>query len=237
MTIYRIQYLSNLFLNKSPQSLKSVLKPCAPILALCGNIGVANCPSTRDFLQEVDETYERVLWIPGALEYATSDAVNPTTWREQADKYYKSIQTWELKNTTFCQKYELSLTNDLSILATPGWHVEFNISPEYKIYDFKKESKVKMSIYDFFDKVEDEKSWINKYLINKPSIKKILLTYSPMELKCIYGNIYVNLQGNNRLNIPRSFCGAVNPWIGINMYGSPAFRKDAFVEICTDKMK
>jgi hypothetical protein len=213
------------------------LKPCAPILALCGNIGVANCPSTRNFLQEADETYEKVLWIPGALEYATSDAVKPTTWREQSDKCYKSIENWNLKNTTFCQKYELSLTNSLSILATPGWHAEFDISPEYKIYDFKKVSKTKMNIYDFFDKVEDEKLWINKYIINKPNIKKILLTYSPTELKYMNSNMYVHLLGNNILNIPHSFCGGVNPWIGINMYGSTAFRKDAFIEICTDKLK
>jgi hypothetical protein len=229
MSKCRIQYLSNLFLNKTPQTLASVLKPCAPILALCGNIGVANCPSTRDFLKEVDNQYERVLWIPGMLEYATSDAANPVTWKEQADKCYKSIQTWNLKHTTFCQKYELNLTNNYSILATPLWDT---IEPfdEYKLYQYKIDKRVEMNTKNFSTLFYDEYDWIQS-CINKNSSKKIILSYSPIHSLEKNNPVLYNLFGKDRFENPSSYSGGSMPWIAINVYGSKTFRKDAFVEI------
>ena len=236
MSKYRIQYISNLFLNKTPHTLSSVLKPCAPILALCGNIGIAGCPSTKQFLKEADKHYERVLWIPGMLEYATSDAVNPITWREQADQCYKSIQTWKLKNTAFCQKYEWNLTNSIAILATPGWHNSFD-TQEYKIYDYKNGLKLRMNSEDFQHLLINEISWIYTCSAKKPETKKIVLTYSPIEVHKNPNTTTIHLHGTNKLNNPQSYCGGKNPWYGINMLGSAAFRKDAFVEVCTTKEK
>ena len=110
MPILKIQYLSNLFLHTHAKRSKAILKKSAPILALCGNIGRPTDPQTKDFFQEVDEKYSRVFWIPGLLEYSTLCLKKPTTWREQSDLFYKALKDWNLKNTTFCQKYSLKTT-------------------------------------------------------------------------------------------------------------------------------
>jgi hypothetical protein len=237
MQKYRIQYLSNIFLNKKPQSLKSVLNPCAPYLALCGNIGVADCPSTKKFLKEADKQFDNVFWIPGTIEYATSDVNKPITWREQADKCYESIDKWNLKNTTFCQKYEINFSNYLSILATPGWHTSFDF-PEYKVYDYNVNgSRFLMKENDFHKLLINETVWIYSCLKNQPTTKKILINYSPIVMNLNSNSIICQIFGTNKTNIPSSYCGGRNPWIGINMFGSSTFQKEAFIEISLSKAR
>lgn len=236
MQKYRIQYASNLFLNKTPHTLKSVLNPCAPFLALCGNIGLANCPSTKRFLKEADKQYDKVFWIPGTLEYTTSDVMKPITWREQADKCYESIDKWNLKNTTFCQKYELNLTDRLSILATTGWHVSFDF-PEYRLYDYNTNgSRYIMNENDFHKLLINETSWVHSCLAKQPLSKKILINYSPMTMNLNYNSIICHLYGTNKTNKPCSYSGGKNPWIGINMFGCQSFQKEAFIEIGIKKL-
>jgi hypothetical protein len=221
--IIRIQYTSNLFLGNSRlRSFKPILKPNAPILALLGNIGDAQCPKTKDFFQWAETKYQRIYWIPGALEYASSGN-GIMSWQKKSELYYSSIQGWGLKKTSFCQKFAFNLSPSLQILATAAWHPHFDYKTDQNVHSWKQ----KMSKKEFTTLQVDEVDWIlkNSERLSKPTI---LLTHSPVPLPSEY--ILCNLYGTEHTGQLVSYSGGINPWVGVNMFGSMQYRKDAFME-------
>lgn len=233
MTYLRIQYLSNLFLQKN--DLKSIhkLKKVAPILALCGNIGLTTCANTKKFMQTVDKHYQKVLWIPGMLEYSSE---GDKTWIEQSNLYYETLKYWNLKRTTFCQKYDFSINSTFTILATPLWHPTF-VKKDYTVYEHKFEGNAVMTKNDYMRIHLDELGWLQKQCRISPT-KKILLSYSPLEVgKMDTSNLICHLYGTEYGETPLSYTGGRNPWCGLNMYSSKNYLPNAFIELKTDRSK
>jgi predicted MPP superfamily phosphohydrolase len=68
-----IQYVSDIHLethyNTSELIFEKILKPSAPYLALCGDIGYPGAPLYEPFLQYCSENFEHVFYIAGNHEY------------------------------------------------------------------------------------------------------------------------------------------------------------------------
>jgi len=233
MTYLRIQYLSNLFLQKTTINSIPRIKKVAPILALCGNIGSITCPNTKKFIKEVDKYYERVFWIPGMLEYSSQEG---KTWIEQSNLYYDTLKSWNLKRTTFCQKYEFSINNTFTILATPLWHSTF-AKKGYTIYEHTFGYNNIMNKNDFMRVNQNEMVWLQKQCRISPT-KKILLSYSPLEMgKMDKSNVICHLYGTENGETPLSYTGGRNPWCGLNMYSSKNYLQNAFIELKNEPSK
>ena len=71
-----IQYTSSLFVDKFEKVVSAYLvKPCAPILVLSGNIGKNRSVQTDAFLQHCSRNWDSVVYVPG--EYELSDSSVP----------------------------------------------------------------------------------------------------------------------------------------------------------------
>jgi hypothetical protein len=222
----KIQYASNLFLAncKNPAAL---VKPVAPYLALLGNIGGPYCPQTKDFFQWAETKFQRIYWIPGALEY--SGGANPLTWQQRADLYYLSIRDWELKNTVFSQKFQERLET-VNVLATAGWHMTMAENPDMRIQFWNSEGGRRfMKPADCFVEQFNEMDWIlRKTAVANPSEPTLLLTYSPIPSRILNGRgIQCHLYGTEYSERATSATGGRNPWVGINNANAKGYRMDA----------
>jgi hypothetical protein len=69
----KIQYVSDIHLethfNTSKSIFEKILKPSAPYLALCGDIGYPGSQLYEPFLQYCSENFEHIFYIPGNHEY------------------------------------------------------------------------------------------------------------------------------------------------------------------------
>jgi hypothetical protein len=234
----RIQYASNLFLSAgNPTLFSSPIKPVAPYLALLGNIGQPNCKYTRQFFKHTEKEFDKIFWIPGALEYSTPHNSLILPWQKRGELFYKSIQDWDLTKTVFCQKYVFPLDISLSIIATPCWYMTVGNHHKMKIYtyDIKTQRNRQMKQLDFLHLYFDELSWIQ----SKASISQtnnLLLTHAPIDPIILKEkNIVYHLYGTQCHEIPISKTGGHDPWVGINMWGHNNYDKKAFVEH-SDKM-
>jgi hypothetical protein len=235
MHTFRIQYLSNLFLgtSKGLQNPAKQIQPNAPILALLGNIGRAECPETTDFLKWTESKFQRIFWIPGPLEYSSLSQ----TWRLRADSTYTFLQNAGLKKTVFCQKYQEPLAN-VNIIATPAWHLGFSNGFEGQLQDWSKYGqKGNLDIKQIFDLQVDELNWILKYSTRKTN-PTLLLTHSPISYNLIqHKNIFIHLHGTGYGGNDQSICGGIDPWSGINSATAEQFRPGGFVEFQTGPPK
>jgi hypothetical protein len=227
---FRIQYVSNLFisrLNKMSQPIE--FKPNAPILALLGNIGQPQCKKTATFLKWADKNYEQVFWIPGPLEYSLNSSLN---WRQTADLCYSSIKDWNLKHTTFCQKFETPIqTYNINLIATPGWHLTFGKQENLNIFDWNYLGKnIPMEPKHFVLLQHNELDWILKKSDHSP-YRNILLTHSPIPTDLLRNkNIACHLYGTEYVD-KKSYSGGSDPWCGLNMANALGYKKDAFIEL------
>ena len=75
-----IQYASKPFISKRPTStnVQTILKPSAPVLALCGDIGSPFCERTQKFIEWCGSQWDKVLWVPGVEEWSTQLNSNQT---------------------------------------------------------------------------------------------------------------------------------------------------------------
>ena len=226
MRRFKIQYASNLFLSSCKNPVATV-KPSAPYLALLGNIGGPYCPQTKDFFQWAETVFQRIYWIPGALEY--SGGANPLTWQQRADLYYLSIQDWKLKKTVFSQKFQERL-DSVNLLATAGWHVTMAENPAMRIQYWNSEgSRQFMKPETCFQEQVNEVDWILRKSAVEPSI---LLTYSPIPASILApANIPYHFYGTEYTMKGTSATGGRNPWVGINMATAPKYRPDAVAEV------
>jgi hypothetical protein len=246
--IFRIQYASNLNLNKS--CLKTVIqsiKPCAPTLALLGDIGTPECERTEYFMKWCSSTYDKVYWVPGFLEL--SDTENKKhTWVERYDYCSTQINKWNLDNLSLCSKKEVHLKSpDIQLLLTTLWH-----PTEANLYMPSNNGPRPMNKEDFRIVMNTEYSWI----LRKSSVSTkpvVWLTYSspytdqinsirvPLFMstyihplfrrsrsaKLHYPNLLCNLYGYSN---PAHSCSGGTPWSSINMGGHSGFIKNAFWE-------
>jgi hypothetical protein len=228
MRRFKIQYASNLFLANCKHPVTTV-NPSAPYLALLGNIGGPYCPQTRDFFQWAETEFQRIYWIPGALEY--SGGANPLTWRNRADLYYLSIQDWNLKKTVFSQKFQERLET-VNLLATTGWHRTMAENPAMRIQYWNPEgSRQFITPETCFEYQLNEVDWILRKS-NVATEPTVLLTYSPISERLLrLRNIPYHFYGTEYNGKPTSATGGTNPWVGINMATSSKYRSNAVADI------
>lgn len=82
MPILNVQYASKLFIGRRAiPDFSSIVRPCAPILALCGDIGSPYCATTQRFIRWCERHWDTVLWVPGIEELATGEN-DTVTWRD-----------------------------------------------------------------------------------------------------------------------------------------------------------
>lgn len=70
----KLQYVSDIHLethnnNTSTELFKTILKPSAPYLALCGDIGYPGAPLYESFLKYCSDNFEHVFYVAGNHEY------------------------------------------------------------------------------------------------------------------------------------------------------------------------
>jgi hypothetical protein len=228
MRRFKIQYASNLFLGNCKYPLTSI-QPSAPYLALLGNIGGPYCPQTKDFFQWAETEFQRIYWIPGALEY--SGGANPLTWQQRADLYYMSIRDWSLKKTVFSQKFQDRLES-VNVLATAGWHRAMAENQAMRIQYWNSEgSRQFMKPENCLQEQVNEVDWIlrKSAMAIEPTV---LLTHSPISERLLrMRNIPYHFYGTEYNGNPTSATGGQNPWVGINMATAPGYRPDAMAEV------
>jgi hypothetical protein len=226
--ILKIQYASNLFLANCKNPAAAV-KPAAPYLALLGNIGGPYCPQTKDFFQWAETVFQRIYWIPGALEY--SGGANPLTWQQRADLYYLSVRDWKLKKTVFSQKFQERLES-VNIIATAGWHLTMAENPAMRIQYWNSEgSRRFMTPIDCFEQQFNELDWILRKSKNSME-PTVLLTHSPIPSRVLENHtILCHLYGAEYNERSVSATGGTNPWVGINMATAKGYRDDTVAEM------
>jgi hypothetical protein len=228
---FRIQYVSNLFLSKMNKTAKPIeFKINAPVLALLGNIGQAQCKKTATFMKWADKNYDQVFWIPGPLEYSLNSSLN---WRQTADLCYSSIKDWNLNRTFFCQKFEMPIQeHNINLIATPGWHLTFGKQENIKTYDWNYLGKnIVMEPKHYVLLQQDEVDWILKKADKTTQERNILLTHSPIPANLLKNkNIACHLYGTEYVD-KKSFSGGIDPWCGLNMANAPDYKRDAFIEL------
>jgi hypothetical protein len=233
MGTLKIQYLSNLFLSNTHSAsdvFPTFIQPVAPYIALLGNIGKPQCQKTAEFFSMLEKQpkIQRIFWIPGWLEMSSQ---NPVSWRKQTELCYQSIQDWNLKKTTFCQKFEWNHPSfPLKLLCTPGWHYTMD-SYGNRLYDWNSKGELyPMTALDFLVLQINELNWITDKL-EKRTEPMVLLTYSPIPHVVLDSRrLTYHLVGTEYTNKPISATGGQNPWVGINMHTSSGYRKDATLE-------
>jgi hypothetical protein len=251
--IFRIQFASNLNTNKA--CLKTIIqsiKPCAPRLALLGDIGTPECERTEHFMKWCDSNYEKVYWVPGFLELSDTED-KKHTWVERYDYCLNKINDWNLKNVTLCSKHEVHISNpDIQLLLTTLWH-----PTERNLYVPSNNGPRPMNKEDFRIVMNTEYSWI----LRKSSVSSkpvVWLTYSspytdqinnikvplfmstyihPMlrkarATKLHYPNLLCSLHGYSEV---AQSCSGGFPWSSINMAGHSGFIKNAFWEYSEPK--
>lgn len=231
----RIQYASNLFVNKlTLQESSKLLKPVAPVLALLGNIGHPHCNRTKAFMIWAEQNYDRVLWIPGALEYS-SEGREATTWNEKADRVYESLNHWSLRRTTFCQKLDFIYPGtEINILATSlGFPLDY--SNQYYVWNTKGE-QTRMTSNEQQSFMKDELHWLRRHL-QKKHTPTIVLSHQPVLSNFGYStHLVINIHGIWENDII-SFTGGKNPWRAINMAGHRGYISDAYFTLDENKDK
>ena len=225
---FRLQYVSNLCLPIMKLSSKPFTLPvAAPTLALLGNVGLPECPRTKDFFQWADESYEQVFWIPGSLEYSSNHSTR-CAWNERADACYDAIREWKLNHTSFCQKMNVRIPfSTLTLLATPGGLV-YNSSIKHFRWDTSGDYvDVEQSEYARFQ--NNEHSWIENSLIQTQGPIAVL-SHRGVSLSLLQRyNVVANCFGIKQDGGMESSTGG-QPWTAINMAGHNKFRPSAVFE-------
>ena len=225
---FRLQYVSNLLLPMLKSSPKQFTLPVnAPTLALLGNIGVPDCPKTKDFFQWADESYQQVLWIPGGLEYSSNHA-EKCAWNERADACYHAIRDWKLSQTSFCQKMNIRVPfSTLTLLATPGGLTKHSSIKHFRWDTSGDYVEVEQSDYVRFR--NNEHSWIENSLIQTAGPIAVL-SHGGVSLSLLQRyNVVANCFGTNQTGELESSTGG-QPWTAINMAGHDKFRPSAVFE-------
>lgn len=100
-------------------SFSKLVKPAAPFLALCGNIGRPESPKTQKFLHYCSTNWDKVYWVPGPHEL--SNTIKGTmTYTEktiQALQLCKDFRNVQLMNSNEAVFHE----HKIVLLGTPLW--------------------------------------------------------------------------------------------------------------------
>ena len=93
---YTLQYASNFFLNlQKKKDFQSMLKPCSENLALLGNIGALDTPSSlriyKDFLTYASYNWKQTYLVPGPFELSCK---TPRIFSKSLEELYKLNESY-----------------------------------------------------------------------------------------------------------------------------------------------
>lgn len=145
-----LQYVSDLHLNRS--SVLPKIKPVAPYLGLCGDIGAYDCEKTNSFLKHVSHSYDKVFFVPGNHEYHC-----PLFNREKYVKYLPYIEE-------MCDKHDIHLLNNnyyekdnFVILGSTLWSNA--LFPDYELSKSNQQSCID-NMDDHINKHNEDLRWL-----------------------------------------------------------------------------
>ncbi|QKF94538.1 metallophosphoesterase [Fadolivirus algeromassiliense] len=98
---------------------KTWLTPCAPYLAVLGDLGYPSMTNFRKFFEQVSQVYEKVFYVSGNHEYYICKNRQLQTL-EQVDKEIQEICDSFL-NVYYLNNKEHHLTDNIVILGTTLW--------------------------------------------------------------------------------------------------------------------
>lgn len=171
--LFRIQYASDLHLefhdkaNKGSIHPEMFLKPAAPYLALCGDIGFPERPGLRAFLEWCSMSYEAVFWVPGNHEFYNFGLKEKHTYTQKLDMCSELCSSFP--NVHFLHRKSYLLPEyDLRISGCTLWtHIEpsqemrmaLGMNDVRQIYTDETENAFPA---DFREWHEADKAWLQK---------------------------------------------------------------------------
>jgi len=103
MENYKLQYVSDIHLEKDRPNFSLLIQPSAPDLALCGDIGDPYSQTYADFLSWCSKHWQRVFIITGNHEYFT-DTPQPNKTMDHIDHHIATLCNRISNNLFFLQK-------------------------------------------------------------------------------------------------------------------------------------
>lgn len=160
------------------------VSPCAPYLAICGDLGYPHLDNFKEFITQASKLYTKVFYVSGNHEYYTckNDSL-PTI--EEIDNQIETICN-SLGNVYYLNDKEHLLTNDIVILGTTLWtdipedkqmRIQ-QIVNDYR-YIYTTEDDCKCTITSEFTTAlhNDHVKWLTKKLEEHKDKKVIILTH------------------------------------------------------------
>lgn len=117
--MFKLQYASNLFVDRTLESFSKLVKPAAPYLALLGNIGRPESPKTYHFLRYCAKHWDGVYWVPGPHELSNLPGARMTLYEKTQNLRALSKQA---NGVTLMDSNEAVFHKQrIVLLGTPLW--------------------------------------------------------------------------------------------------------------------
>lgn len=148
----RIQFTSDNHLEFHKEiNILDFLTPCAPNLAILGDLGYPQLDNFKDFISQASQIYTKVFYLPGNHEFYQRGTDQLLTMQELDDKMIEICHSFS--NVYYLNNKEHLLTENVIILGTILW-TDIPESYQYKIkrsindynYIFVKEQHYKTGI-------------------------------------------------------------------------------------------
>lgn len=158
MTNFKLQYISDVHLEFNCNiPFCKIIKPNAPYLALCGDIGYPHKQTFKDFISYCSNNWEQVFYITGNHDYYNKLYTN---WKYKEPYSMEEIELYidklfkEYSNVHFLQKQSFEISNYILLGCTLWSHI-----------DIKNYSEAKSSLNDFNYICKDDHQYtINDYV-------------------------------------------------------------------------
>lgn len=176
----RIQYISNLFVDRSVESIRRLWpKPSAPYLALLGNTGDPSNEKTRQFLRAVQSQWDCIFWVPGPREFQS------VYRKESVDaKMDQLLECSMACGTRIIPMMQTSVQiGNVYVYGSTFWNSSkhFDTIGLYKGIYSRKGSR---SLQEFMKEGRDDIEWMQDSLRKDPGVPKLILSYThPWNLK------------------------------------------------------
>ena len=134
-----LQFISDIHLEfyKTKINIKKFLTPCAPNLAILGDLGYPHSEHFADFLQQASINYQKVFFVAGNHEYYANSNKDRPTMKEIDIKIKEVCNNYN--NIFYLNNDEHMLNDNTIILGTTLWsHIPDN-----------KKRKIKNSMNDY----------------------------------------------------------------------------------------
>jgi len=183
----KIQFTSDIHLEfyaNKPINVLDVVTPCAPYLAIVGDLGYPTMNNFKEFLSQASKLYTKIFYVLGNHEYYQGNAENMQTYHEINLKAQETCN--EFENIYCLNNGEHQLSDDVVILGSTLW-TDIPNNEQYKIKQvmndyrqiFVNEQHYKTNITPKFtsDLCKDNVTWLTEQLEKHKNKNVIILTH------------------------------------------------------------